>query len=343
MIRVLDPGLFTTFQDLGRHGFGHLGVPTAGAADDFSLRAANRLVGNPDRSVALEMTVQGVTLAFETGVCIAFAGAELEATLDGQPLPTHQTIAVPAGAVLRCGPIHGGLRCYLAAAGGFVLPAVLGSASSDTLAALGPAPLLAGDMLALGGRSGPPPAFYQRAPRRFGAAATLRVMAGPQEDWFTPAARRQLLESEYRVQAQSDRVGLRLEGQALERSRKDELSSMGMVAGAIQVPGSGQPIVLLANHGATGGYPVIAAVISADLPLLGQSMPGGVLRFTPVDRQQALAALRAEDERLATDIVPADAGLLAARALMTLAGAHASLKQAAVTDGGRRIRIKRGS
>lgn len=342
MIRVLDPGRFTTFQDLGRYGLGHLGVPTAGAADTFSLRVANRLVGNPDSAVALEMTAQGVTLAFDSAACIAFAGAELEATLDGQPLPTHQTLTVTAGAVLRTGSIHGGLRCYLAAAGGFEQSAVLGSASSDTLAGLGPAQLTVDATLALGGRSGPPPAFYLRAPRRFGAAATLRVMAGPQEDWFTPVARRQLLEGEYRVQPQSDRTGLRLEGRPLERSRSDELSSMGMVAGAIQVPGSGQPIVLLANHGATGGYPVIADVISADLPLLGQLAPGAVLRFTPVDRQQALVALQAEEERLAADIVPADAGLLAARALMTLASTHASLKQAAVTDGKRHIRIKRG-
>lgn len=342
MIRVLDPGFFTTFQDLGRPGLGHLGVPAAGAADTFSLRVANRLVGNPDGAPALEMTAQGVALSFETPACIAFAGAELEATLEGQPLPMHQSIDIPAGANLRAGRIHDGFRCYLAIAGGFKLPQVLGSASSDSLAGLGPAPLAADDRLSLAGRPGPAPRFYMRAPRRFGASATVRILAGPQEDWFTAAARRQLIEGGYRVQAQSDRTGLRLEGRSLDRSRKDELLSMGMVTGAIQVPGSGQPIVLLPNHGSTGGYPVIANVISADLPLLAQLAPGASLRFTPVDRTQALSALRAEEERLARDIVPADAGLLAARALMSLAGAHASLKQADVTEGGRRIRIRRG-
>ena len=342
MIRVLDPGFFTTVQDLGRLCFGHMGVPTAGAADAFSLRVANRLVGNLDGAAVLEMTAQGVSLSFDAPTHIALAGAELEASLDGQPLPLHQTIPVTAGAQLRTGRIHGGYRCYLAVAGGFKLSPVLGSMSSDTLSGLGPAPLSADTTLVVGEPSGPPPAFYLRVPPRFSAGASLRVLAGPQQDWFTPAARRQLLENEYRVQAQSDRTGLRLAGPALERVHKGELPSVGMVSGAIQVPGSGQPIVLLANHGSTGGYPVIANVISADLPRLAQLAPGSALRFTPVDRAQALAALRAEEERLARDIVPADAALLAARALMALAGAHASLKQAAVTDGGRRIRIRRG-
>lgn len=342
MIRVLDPGFFTTLQDLGRQGLGHLGVPAAGAADAFSLRVANRLVGNADGAAALEMTSEGASLRFDAPACIAFAGAELEASLDGQPLPMHQSIQVLAGGELRAGRVQAGYRSYLAVAGGFMASKVLGSASCDTFAGLGPAPLTADAVLTVGERLGPAPGFYMRAPRRFGTEALLRVLAGPQEEWFTPAARRQLLEGGYRVETRSDRTGLRLAGPKLERSRLDELHSMGMVAGAIQVPGSGQPIALLANHGSTGGYPVIANVISADLPQLAQLAPGAMLRFTPVDRTQALEALREEEARLARDIIPADAGLLAARALMTLAGAHASLRQAAVSDGVRRIRIKRG-
>jgi allophanate hydrolase len=166
-------------------------------------------------------------------------------------------------------------------------------------------------------------------------------MSGPHEEWFTPDSRLALLQSGYRVLAQSDRTGLRLEGTALKRSRNAELPSMGMVAGAIQVPGSGQPIVLLANHGATGGYPVIANVISADLGKLAQLSPGSELRFSLVTRDTALAALREQEERLTRDIVPADAGLLAARALMYLAERHTSLQQAAVTDGLLRIKIRR--
>ena len=342
MIQVLEPGFFTTLQDLGRPGFGHLGVPTAGAADSFSLRVANHLVGNPDAAAALEMTSQGATLAFDAPAYVALTGAEVDATLDGQPLPMHQTIAVPAGAVLRSGRIRTGLRCYLAVAGGIVVPKVMGSASADTLAGLGPPALTAGMQLETGA-----PAqitgFYLRAPPRYGDSATLRIMPGPQEDWFDAAAPGQLLESEYRVLPQSDRSGLRLEGKILARNRREELKSMGVVAGSVQVPGSGQPIVLLANHGATGGYPVIANVISADLPVLGQLAAGARLRFAPLNRAEALALLRAQEERLERDIVPADAALLAARALITLAGQHTSLKQAAVSAGDRRIRIRRGN
>lgn len=342
MIRVLQPGFFTTVQDLGRPGLAHLGVPTAGAADVFSLRVANRLVGNADGAAALEMTAQGATLSFDAPAYVAFAGAAVDASLDGQPLPMHQTVAIPAGGLLRGGRIHGGLRTYLAVAGGFNPPLVLGSASSDTLAGLGPAPLTAEAKLSVG-QPLHTPGFYLRAPPRFGEAVLLRILPGPQEGWFTPAARRLLLEGEYRLQAQSDRAGLRLAGSKLERAHNEELQSMGMVPGAVQVPGSGQPIVLLANHGATGGYPVIANVISADLSALGQCAPSARLRFSLVGRDEALALLRAQEERLARDIVPADAGLLMARALMALAGAYASLKQASVTDGSRRIRIRRGN
>jgi biotin-dependent carboxylase-like uncharacterized protein len=340
MIHVLEPGLFTTVQDLGRNGLGHLGVPTGGAADTFSLRVANRLVGNADGTAALEMTGQGAVLRFDAAAAIAFAGGEVEATLDGQPLPMYQTIRVKAGAVLRVGPILKGFRAYLAVGGGLNLPQVLGSVSSDTLAGLGSAPLVEGVQLPIAPQTAAP-GFYLRAPPRFSSEVTLRVLPGPQEDWFTATANKRLVETEYRVLPQSDRTGLRLTGEKLERSRKDELPSMGMVAGAIQVPGSGQPIALLANHGATGGYPVIANVISADLGALAQLAPGASLRFSLVIRAEALALLRTQEERLVRDIVPADAGLLAARALMTLAGRHASLKQAAVTDGDRKIRIRR--
>lgn len=342
MIQVLEPGLFTTAQDLGRCGLGHLGVPTAGAADVFSLRVANRLVGNPDDAVALEMTGQGAVLRFDADASIALTGGEVEATLDGQPLPMYQTVLIHAGAGLNVGRILNGFRTYLALGGGLALPKVLGSASSDTLANLGPAPLAAGMQIPVGSQT-EAPGFYLRAPPRFGATVALRVLPGPQEDWFTAAAHAALQAGEYKVLPQSDRAGLRLAGGALARSRTEELASMGMVAGAIQIPSSGQPIVLLSNHGATGGYPVIANVISADLCVLAQSPPGARITFSLVTRDAALRALRDQEERLARDIVLADAGLLAARALMTLAGRHASLKQAAVKDGKRQIRIRRGS
>lgn len=341
MISVIEPGLFTTVQDLGREGLGHLGVPKAGAADVFSLRAANRLVGNHDGSAGVELTGRGGLLRFEAAAHVALAGGAIEASLDGRPFPPYQTIDVPAGGELTLGPIHGGWRTYLAVGGGLKLPPVLGSMSTDTLSGLGPMPLTAGMRLPVGAQAGEP-AFYMRNPPVYGDEARLRILAGPQQDWFTGEATAALLQGAYRVLAQSDRTGLRLEGPALPRRNDAELPSQGMVAGALQVPGDGRPIALLANHGATGGYPVIANVISADLGALAQLPPGARLRFELVSRAEALAALRAQEERLERDIVSADAGLLAARALMTLANRHASLQQAAVSDGKRRIRIRRG-
>ena len=341
MIAVIEPGLFTTAQDLGREGLGHLGVPKAGAADVFNLRVANRLVGNNDGEAGLEVAGgRRVALRFESAAHIALTGGAIEAGLDGQPLPLYQTINVPAGAELMLGSMRTGWRAYLAISGGLKLPKVLGSASCDTLSGLGPPPLAAGMRLPVGAHTGEP-AFYMRAPPQYGNEATLHILPGPQQDWFTGEATAALLQGTYRVLAQSDRTGLRLEGPALPRRSETELPSQGMVTGALQVPGDGQPILLLPNHGATGGYPVIANVISADFGVLGQLPPGAQLRFELVTRAEALAALRAEEERLERDIVSADASLLAARALMTLASRHASLQQAAVSDGERRIRIRR--
>jgi biotin-dependent carboxylase-like uncharacterized protein len=341
VIEVLHPGLLTTLQDLGRRGYGHLGVPPAGAADAFGLRIANRLVGNPDGAAALEMTGEGARLRFEDEACIAFSGGTLAPVLDGEPLPLHQTVTVKAGAELSCGRLLEGWRSYLAVAGGILSSPVLGSVSSDTLAGMGPVPLAAGMRLAVGNPSGTAPAFYMKSPPRYAGSGKLRVLPGPQQDWFAPAALLALRDSAYKVSPKSDRAGVRLEGSVLSRVREGELPSMGMMTGAVQVPGSGQPLVLLVNHGATGGYPVIANVISADLPLLAQLAPGTQVRFADVSRPEALAALREQEIRLERDIIAADAGLLAARALMSLAGKHASLRQAAVNSGTVRVRIKR--
>jgi biotin-dependent carboxylase-like uncharacterized protein len=337
MITVLQTGSFTTVQDLGRHGYAHLGVPQAGAADAFSLRVANRLVGNDDNAAALEMTGQGASLHFDTPAFVALAGAAVEATLDGRPLPMYQTIAVPAGATLATGAVIAGWRCYLAVAGGLKVATVLGSAACDSFAALGPPPLAAGMQLHQGA-SQTDPGFYMRAPPSYAAETCLRILPGPQQDWFVPA--QMDVHDLYTVSADSDRTGVRLKGMPLVRERTEEIPSAGVVTGVIQVPGDGQPIVLLSNHGTTGGYPVIAVVISADLSRLAQLAPGSRVRMVRVDRELALAELRAQEQRLADDIVAADASLLAARALIDLAGRHRSLKQAVVGDGQRRIRIR---
>lgn len=341
MIEVLNPGLFTTVQDLGRTGYGHLGVPEAGAADAFSLRVANRLVGNPDGAAALEMTSRGAQLRFGSDAAIALTGGILDANLDGEPVPLYQTLTVKMGAVLECGAVTQGWRSYLAVGGGLKVEPVLGSASADSLSGLGPAPLVVGQHLEIGPPS-PAPGHYLRSPPSYGRPMTLRVLPGPQQDWFKAEARGLIATGAFKVLPQSDRTGVRLEGPALERGREQELPSMGMVTGAVQVPSSGRPIVLLANHGATGGYPVIANVISADLGVLAQLAPGAAVHFSEVSRAEAFAALREQEARLEKDLITADASLLAVRALMMLAGRHASLKQAVVGDGKRRIRIRRG-
>lgn len=340
MITLLATGLQAGVQDLGRRGYAHLGVPVAGAADAFSLRAANLLVGNPEDAAVLELTGGGARLRFEEPARIALTGGAAEITLDGAPQAMHQTLAVPAGAALEVGHMFGGWRIYLAVAGGIQVQQILGSASTDTLSGLGPAPLVQETKLAVG--VAPEPAgFYLRAPSAYTREVRLRVLPGPQQDWFSSAARHGFVSGSYRVLPQSDRTGVRLEGGEVERGRQGELPSMGMVTGAVQVPGNGQPIVLLPNHGATGGYPVIAVVVAADLAALAQLAPGDQLRFAPVSRDEAMDALRTQERRLQQDIISADAGLLAARALMLLAGGHQSLRKASLKDGQRRIRISK--
>ena len=341
MIEVLAPGSFTTLQDLGRSGYAQLGVSGAGAADALNLRIANRLAGNPDSVAALEMTASGVSLRFTQATRVALAGGTLDAHLDAQPVPLYQTLSVGAGAELVCDRITHGWRCYLAVAGGIDVPPVLGSRSSDTLSGLGPMPITAGMTLTQGASAQTDEGAYLRSPPRYPPMTTLRILAGPHQDWFVADAVHALRESAFQVTSQSDRTGVRLKGATLQRARSGELPSMGMVNGAVQVTGSGQAIALLTNHGATGGYPVIANVISADLHLLAQLAPGTELRFTEVSRAEALVALKGQELRLRRDLVAADAGLLAARGLMMLAGDHASLQQAAVKDGIRRIRIRK--
>jgi biotin-dependent carboxylase-like uncharacterized protein len=253
----------------------------------------------------------------------------------------YQTLSVKAGMELSCGRVVQGWRSYLAVAGGIQAETVLGSRSTDTLARLGPAPLAAGMQLKTGPVSVAHAGAYLRSPPRYAASVRLRILAGTHQEWFSPEALLALRSMKFRVSSQSDRIGLRLEGPSLRRIKEGELPSLGMMEGAIQVPGSGQAIVLMANHGTTGGYPVIAHVIAADQHLAAQLAPGSELGFVDVSRDEALQALHQQELRLSQDLVAADASLLAARALMQLAGRHASLQQAAVSDGSRRIRIRK--
>jgi KipI family sensor histidine kinase inhibitor len=303
VIEVLQPGLLTTVQDVGRPGLAHLGVPHSGAADPLSLRWANRLAGNPDDAAGLEVTLGRLTLRFDDAAVVAVTGAPAPLTLTGsaggvggeparghgsdRPAARHGTaFAVPAGSVLRLGAPAVGLRSYLAVAGGIDVQPELGSRSADRLSGLGPGPLRPGDRLPVGrGRSviWRPPDDWPRTDLAAVSAdpVPLRVIAGPRDDWFAPGALTTLAAESYRVTPASDRTGLRLAGSPLHRSpsRPGELPSEGVAAGSLQVTHDGQPILLLADHPTTGGYPVIAVVVSADLGLAAQLRPGQRVRF----------------------------------------------------------------
>jgi biotin-dependent carboxylase-like uncharacterized protein len=291
---VVRPGPLATVQDLGRPALGHLGVPRSGAADAASLRRANQLAGNPPGAAGLEFTLGRAVLRFSRDVLAAVTGAAAAVTLASGPdqepagVPFDAVFGVPAGGLLRIGAPAAGLRTYLAVRGGVDVPAVLGSRSADLLSGLGPAPLRAGDLLPLGS-AGPAGAVNTPAARPGpgpGAALTgpaeLRVRPGPRDDWFAPGAIGLLCGDDYIVTPASDRTGVRLDGRALPRARgrTGELASEGVVTGALQVPPDGSPILLLADHPVTGGYPVLAVVQSADIGLAAQLRPGHRVRFT---------------------------------------------------------------
>jgi biotin-dependent carboxylase-like uncharacterized protein len=290
MIRVRKPGLLTTVQDLGRPGLAHLGVPTAGAADRRAFGLANRLVGNRPGAAALEITLAGPELELEAGGWIALTGGRVTAHLDGRPVPMDMAVRAEPGQMLRAGSVTSGLRAYLAVRGGIDVPPVLGSRSTDTLAAVGPPRLEQGARLPVGDQAGGDP-FRQVAPTPpVDPEPVLRTVRGPRDEVFTHDAVRGLIGAAWTVTSDSDRTGVRLDGPVLERRRRVELASEGMVEGSLQVPPDGHPILFLANHPTTGGYPVIAVVVGADLPLAAQARPGTRMRF----RFVTLTAARAQ-------------------------------------------------
>jgi KipI family sensor histidine kinase inhibitor len=289
---ILQPGPLTTVQDLGRAGLGHLGVPRSGAADTASLRAANALVGNEPGQACLEVTLGRLALRFDGPAKVAVTGAPAPIRVtgpDGARLEPAAGTAfeVAAGAVLRLGGPATGLRSYLAVDGGFAVPPVLGSRSADLLSGLGPAPLRPGQRLPLGTQRPDPRRPDPRSPDQTrlpaaGAVTELRVLPGPRADWFAPAALATLAGAVYQVTPASDRTGLRLTGPPLRRASAAELPSEGMVTGALQVSHDGQPILLLADHPVTGGYPVIAVLATAVLGTAAQLRPGQQVRFVVI-------------------------------------------------------------
>jgi biotin-dependent carboxylase-like uncharacterized protein len=283
VIAVVKPGLLTTVQDLGRAGYAHLGVARSGALDAPALARANALVGNPPTDAGLETTLTGVTLRAEAAVTVAVCGAPARILVDGVPVPFDAAVSVDEGSVLEVGPAISGVRSYLAVAGGIRVASVLGSRSTDTLSGLGPPPLRAGFVLPVGtATSTVDPVVPDARPMPDeGQEVTVRVRLGPRHDWFSASARDALLALPYVLSVKSNRVGARLTGPPLTRAVHDELPSEGIVLGAVQVPADGQPLIFLADHPTTGGYPVIAVVEGQDLPLLAQARPGTAIRFVP--------------------------------------------------------------
>jgi antagonist of KipI len=303
-LEVVEGGLLTTVQDLGRFGHRRQGVPWAGAMDAPALREANLAVGNAPGAAALECTVAGPVLRFLAPARLAVTGADLGAVLhreDMGPWP------IPPGAAVRARPGNRlsftgrrtGCRAYVALAGGIDVPEVLGSRATDLGSGFGGLEgraLRAGDRLGTGAARGEP--ARAGAPPARGAVPgdrppTLRVVLGPQDDHLTPESIARFLAGEYRVTASSDRVGCRLDGPRLEHRRGGEIPSDGMVPGSVQVPPDGQPIVAMADGPTTGGYPKVATVVGADLPLLAQIVGGeGAVRFAAVSVEAAQRAAR---------------------------------------------------
>jgi biotin-dependent carboxylase-like uncharacterized protein len=275
MIEVLRAGPLTTVQDQGRPGYAHLGVPRSGALDAPAARLANRLVGNPSSAAVLETTLMGCTLRFAVAATVAVTGAAATVTVDGNRL--SGLLDVPAGGVLDVGRATAGVRSYVGVAGGITVDPVLGSRSTDTLSGLGPARLADGMLLPTGAPYRDP-AWAAHLLPLIADELVLGVRLGPRDDWFEAG---ELFSGAYTISPVSNRVGARLAGPGLTRTKAGELPSEGVVLGAVQVPADGQPLIFLADHPTTGGYPVIGVV--DDVTPLAQARPGTTVRFRGLD------------------------------------------------------------
>jgi antagonist of KipI len=322
-VTVLRSGLLTTVQDAGRFGYQQYGVNTAGPMDPFAFQVANLLVGNEEREAALEMTLLGPTLHFEAGSVIALCGGRFTPSIENIPVPDWRPVFVRRGSEIKIGQALSGCCAYLAVAGGFYVPLVMGSRSTSLSSKLGGfqgRALREGDRLPFRSPERPAPEWIYRRRSRSPSAPfipadwgvseealpayrpdpTLRVLRGRQWDRFTPEARQAFLELPFLITPQSNRMGYRLSGPKLYLKTAAELISEATAMGTVQVTPSGDPIVLLADRPVTGGYPKIAEVITVDLPLIAQVPPGQSVRFQEVSLREAqqLLAYRMMDLRL---------------------------------------------
>lgn len=314
-IHVVKSGWLTTVQDLGRYGYQQYGVSVAGVMDRFSATVANRLVWNPDQAAVLELTLRGPELEFERDAIIAITGADLSPTIDGKSAPLWESMEISRGSRLRFGEPRAGTRAYLAIAGGIDVPLVLGSRSTHCSSGTGGfkgRPLRRGDVL------------YGRRPYhcvdrligtrlsgqllpRYSRSATLRLIEGPQRDFFSDTSLATLTSSHYTVSPQSDRMGYRLTGPKIACNGPAHFISDCTTMGALQVPPDGRPILLMADRQTTGGYPKVAVVISADLPLAAQLAPGDTITFVTCTLVEGRAVLR-RDGALLDAVLPPRSG-----------------------------------
>ncbi len=297
-IAIVKAGMLTTVQDLGRWGLQARGVPVAGPMDEYSHRLANQLAGNDPSAAALEITLIGPELQALDDVLCAVAGATFALTVAGEQVPLHEPFVLRSGTSLRFGPRTRGARATLAVRGGIAVPEVFGSRATSLIARMGPfdgRSLRPGDVLPIGDQSGTPaarrPAPMAELPMPAGGAR-LRVLKGPHAEMFTSAAFDTLLSGRYRITPQSNRMGYRLDGPRLAHRGSADILSDATAIGSIQVPASGQPIVLMADRQTTGGYPKIATVITADIPLAGPLAPGDWVEFKACTGDEARAAAR---------------------------------------------------
>jgi antagonist of KipI len=300
VFEVIHPGIHTAIQDLGRTGFMKYGTPASGAADRFSARVANWLVGNPASAALLEVTLFRLELVALNDLVAAVAGGDLSAVVNGNPFPMWQAMAIKKGERVIFRARKQGLRAYLAVRGGFCGPVFLGSRSTFVRGLMG-TPLQAGDILKIEEpeeKSIPLKKFSQEMLSPPPTQNPLRVILGPQKDRFTRRGIETFLSSVYKVTPQSDRMGYRMEGPKIEHRKGADIISEPIARGAIQVPGDGLPIILLWDAQVSGGYTKIANVISADLDRLAQVMPGQSLRLKAVPLREAHQALREENAKL---------------------------------------------
>ena len=311
-LKVVRAGLFDTVQDLGRIGYMALGMPTAGAMDRVGLRLANALAGNPAETAGLEIRIMGPDLLVDADSARVALVGPLTTSLIEMPgsspktLDSDRTNLLKRGQTLRLGMIEGASTAYLAVSGGFALPRFMGSLSTYSRAGVGGyqgRKLAPGDALPLVRETASAGEEHKiSAPFDYGHGP-VRVIWGPQDDYFTDEGKRTFTQAGYLVSKESDRMGIRFEGPTIAHSKGADIISDGIAAGAIQVPGAGLPIVLLADRQTVGGYPKIATVASVDLPRLGRLLPGESVHFTVITVEQAEKLRREQEVRILRTIL----------------------------------------